>query len=198
MKTCSILSNSCPYLQTKKKMRSQESMYKCAHLGGKWGKRQRGLECPLERQISNLDLVPGIPVLPYKWNFPINASDWTCKYNRGKHQLEILYPAEESTLRVYNLYWGLRNSLLFLSTGLSKGFPGGSEGKASACNAGDLGSIPGSGRSPGEGNSNPLQYSCLENPMDREAWYYSPWYYSPWDCRFRHNWAIACLLGLSK
>ena len=48
--------------------------------------------------------------------------------------------------------------------------PGGSEGKASACNAGDLGSIPGSGRSPGEGNSNPLQYSCLENPMDREAW----------------------------
>ena len=49
-------------------------------------------------------------------------------------------------------------------------FPGGSEGKASACNAGDLGSIPGPGRSPGEGNGNPLQYSCLENPMDREAW----------------------------
>ena len=45
-----------------------------------------------------------------------------------------------------------------------------SEGKASACNAGDLGSIPGSGRSPGEGNGTPLQYSCLENPMDREAW----------------------------
>ena len=50
------------------------------------------------------------------------------------------------------------------------GFPGGSEVKASACNAGDLSSIPGSGRSPGEGNGNPLQYSCLENPMDREAW----------------------------
>ena len=43
------------------------------------------------------------------------------------------------------------------------GFPGGSEVKASACNAGDPGSIPGSGRSPGEGNGNPLQYSCLEN-----------------------------------
>ena len=41
-------------------------------------------------------------------------------------------------------------------------FPGGSEGKVSACNAGDLGSIPGSGRSPGKGNGNPLQYSCLE------------------------------------
>ena len=48
---------------------------------------------------------------------------------------------------------------------------GGSEFKASACNAGDLGSIPGLGRSPGEGNGNPLQYSCLENPMDRGAWW---------------------------
>ena len=55
------------------------------------------------------------------------------------------------------------------------GFPGGSEVKASAFNAGDLGLIPGLGRSPGEGNSNPLQYSCLENPMDRETWLgYSP------------------------
>ena len=46
------------------------------------------------------------------------------------------------------------------------GFPGGSEGKASACNAGDLGSIPGLGRSSGEENGNPPQYSCLENAMD--------------------------------
>ena len=51
-----------------------------------------------------------------------------------------------------------------------KGFPGGSEGKASACNAGDLGSIPGSERSLGEGNGNPLEYSCLGSPMDRGAW----------------------------
>ena len=49
------------------------------------------------------------------------------------------------------------------------GFPGGSDGKASASNAGDLGSIPGSGRPPGEGNGNPLQHSCLENPMDGGA-----------------------------
>ena len=47
------------------------------------------------------------------------------------------------------------------------GFPGGSDGKASACNAGDLGSIPGSGRYPGEGNGYSLQYSCLENSMNR-------------------------------
>ena len=44
-------------------------------------------------------------------------------------------------------------------------------GKESACNAGDLGSIPGSGRCPGEGHGNPLKYSCLENPMDRGPWW---------------------------
>ena len=51
-----------------------------------------------------------------------------------------------------------------------KGFPGDSDGKESACNVGDPGSIPESGRSPAEGNGNPLQYSCLENPMDGGAW----------------------------
>ena len=49
-------------------------------------------------------------------------------------------------------------------------FPGGSDGKASACNAGDLASVPRLGRSRGEGNGNPLQYSCLGNSMDRGAW----------------------------
>ena len=58
---------------------------------------------------------------------------------------------------------GNKWSFLFLLFG---GFPGGSDGKASACNVGDLGSIPGLGRSPGEGNGKPLQYSCLENSMD--------------------------------
>ena len=55
-------------------------------------------------------------------------------------------------------------------TSYYKGFPGGSNGKAFACNAGNLSLIPGSGRSPGEGNGNPLQYSCLGNPVDRGAW----------------------------
>ena len=52
---------------------------------------------------------------------------------------------------------------------LQMGFPAGSEGKESTCNAGDPGSIPGSGRPPGEGNGYPLQYSCLENPMDQRS-----------------------------
>ena len=51
------------------------------------------------------------------------------------------------------------------------GFPGSSDNKESACNAGGPGLIPGSGRSPGEGNGNPLQYSCLKKTMDRGAWW---------------------------
>ena len=54
---------------------------------------------------------------------------------------------------------------------MRQGFPGGSDGKESACNAGDPGLIPESGRSPAEGNGNSLQYSCLENPMYRGAWW---------------------------
>ena len=57
-----------------------------------------------------------------------------------------------------------------LPTPVFMGFSGGLDGKESAHNAEDLGSIPGLGRSPGGGHGNPLQYSCLENPMDRRAW----------------------------
>ena len=65
---------------------------------------------------------------------------------------------------------GLSSVILVALSPVNQGSPRGSGGKEPACNAGDLGSIPGSRRSPGEGNGNPLQYSCLENPMDREAW----------------------------
>ena len=61
-------------------------------------------------------------------------------------------------------------SLVEIEDGKEMDFPGGSEGKELACSAGDLGSISGSGRSPGEGNGNLLQYSCLEHSMDRGAW----------------------------
>ena len=61
--------------------------------------------------------------------------------------------------------------VLWASAEVTEGFPGGSGGKESACNVGDLGSILGLGRSPGKGHGNPLQYSCLENPMDRGAWW---------------------------
>ena len=66
------------------------------------------------------------------------------------------------------LCWAVVN---YINITCGMGFPRSSVGKKSACNAGDLGSIPGSGRCPGEGNGNPLQYSCLENPMDRGVWW---------------------------
>ena len=91
-----------------------------------------------------------------------------------------------SRLQLLTLFWKVCNStypqeslvlgfldvpkLKYVKVMVVRGFPGGSDGKESAYNAGDLGSIPGSGRSPGEGNGNPIQYSCLENPTDRGAW----------------------------
>ena len=67
--------------------------------------------------------------------------------------------------------WGKNgNSDRLYFLGVPNNFPGGSDGKVSFYNAGDLGLIPGLGRSPGEGNGNPLHYYCLENPMDRGAW----------------------------
>ena len=66
-----------------------------------------------------------------------------------------------------SIHWSDRYQCLY-----SEGFPCSSVGKESACNAGDPGLIPGSGRSLGEGNGNPLQYSCLENPMDRGALFF--------------------------
>ena len=63
-----------------------------------------------------------------------------------------------------------QNDVLWTYKVVKLGFPHSSIGKNSSCNAGDLGLIPGSGRSSGEGNGNPLQYSCLENPMDKGAW----------------------------
>ena len=73
-----------------------------------------------------------------------------------------------------NLKATLYTPLTTLFTNPSKGFPrnyaDGSDGKESVCNVGDLGLIPGLGRSPGGRHGNPLQYSCLENPMDKGAW----------------------------
>ena len=63
-----------------------------------------------------------------------------------------------------------RGITLLTEVHMVRSFPGGSDGKKSACNVGDPGSVSGSGRSPGERNGNPLQYACLENPMDSGAW----------------------------
>ena len=66
---------------------------------------------------------------------------------------------------------GVRPMPFGVSVTYCRGFPGDSDGEEPACNVGDPGSNPESGRSPGEGNSNPLKYSCLENSMDRGTWW---------------------------
>ena len=84
---------------------------------------------------------------------------------------ECSCPHKKLYKNVYNMFtYNCQNLTVITMSFLA--FPPSSVGKESICNAGDMGSIPGSGRSPGEGNGNPLQYSCLENPMDRGA--YSP------------------------
>ena len=79
--------------------------------------------------------------------------------------------------------WSYVLSLIFTwgQSQTTVGFPGGSEDEASVCNAGDPGSIPGLGRPPGEGNGNPLQYSCLENSMNTGAWWATVQGFTEWD-----------------
>ena len=95
---------------------------------------------------------------------------WTWNWKEAKmpinsriHQSIVVFPA----------CWNTTQHWKWITTYYNKkrGFPGGSDGKESACSAGDLGSTPELGRSPGEGNGNPLQYSCLENSMDWGAWW---------------------------
>ena len=128
----------------------------------------------------------------------LHRKDWSpCKRKEFSFQSAFGLKAATltvglSSLLVCSAQFGLASPYHYLSQSLKiylcvhththththhiRGFPGGSDGKESACNAGDLGLIPGSERSPGEGNGNPLQYSCLENSMDKRRLVgYSPW-----------------------
>ena len=94
----------------------------------------------------------------------------------------------EETFTSHTYRWGFIQDTLWC-----RGLPHGSVGKESACNAGDMGSILGSGRSPGEGNGNPFQYSCLENPRDRGACRLSPWLHAdPSPALTEHVWGDLC------
>ena len=90
--------------------------------------------------------------------------------------VKILHCKLSWDILIFNLYPVFIGHIRYMKLSIKytainrRGFPGGSDGKESACNAGDLGSIPGLGRSPGGENGNPLQYSCLENSMDRGTW----------------------------
>ena len=88
----------------------------------------------------------------------------------GVHLFTLVICGAGSHPPVYGLI-GQRNMHVYLGGSVVKGLPRGTSGKESACNTGNLGSVPGLGRFPEEGNGNPFQYSCLGNPMDRGAWW---------------------------
>ena len=89
-----------------------------------------------------------------------SITSWQIDGKKWKQWLTLFFWAPKSLWMV----------IVAIKLKILTGFPGGSQVKASDCNVEDPGSIPVSGRSPGEGNGNPLQYSCLENPMDGGAW----------------------------
>ena len=132
----------------------------------------------------------------WRWLRDRTELNWKCydeeiKQRKAIESVESVLEHPKTSIRFYDSPEGLKGlrkllQLLFIICKECKlklsekkrcnpgaggwGFPHSSVGKESACSAGDLGSIPGMGRSPGEGNGSPLQYSCLENPMDRGAW----------------------------
>ena len=127
-----------------------------------------GLPCPSPGDLLNPETESRSPALqadslkselPGKSSYSMQAqfSPW------AKLSLLLNGPCTKNRLYISQMFL----DLLYIRWA----FPGGSDSKESACNAGDLDSIPGLGRPPGEGNGNPLQYSCLENSMDRGSWW---------------------------
>ena len=105
--------------------------------------------------------------ITYMWNLKYDTIELIYKTETGSQRSDLWLPRGRDGGK--RLDWELAVSRCKLA------IPHSSVSKESTRNAGDPGSIPGSGRSPGEGHGNPLQYSCLENPMDRGAWQYSLW-----------------------
>ena len=101
----------------------------------------------------------------FLFSTPVNSRTRNFCYKSDLSKSASVHPNNPWLLGAVLCYVGCLTASLVSS----QGFPGSSDGKESTCNEGDLGSIPGSGRSPGEGNGNPLQYSCLENLKDGES-----------------------------
>ena len=123
------------------------------------------LTCPSEEVEGVERRAGGIPEHPLQnvSTLSLGGALWA-----SAQRLCVSLPCCQLVCRVLFFFYSF--VYLFILVCLFMGFLGGSDGKESACNSGDLGSIPELGRSLGEGNGNPLQYSCLENPMDRGTW----------------------------
>ena len=108
--------------------------------------------------------------LPAMWETRIQSLSWEDPLEKDPLQYSGLENSTDCIVHGVTKSWARLIDFHFQII-KSVGFPGSSDSKESVCNAGDSGSIPGSGRSPGEGNGYPFQYSCLENSLDRGAWW---------------------------
>ena len=135
------------------------------------------------RRTHRTQHMVGLMAVAYMFLCPHNSNGSCYGLNHGPQPfLKFIYWS--SNPQYLNL-WQFGDKAFKRNLSKNEGFPGGSDGKESPCNSGDPGSIPGSGRSPREGNGYPLQYSCLENPMDRGA----SGLKSMGSQRVRHSWA---------
>ena len=120
---------------------------------------------PMNTGVGSLSLLQGI-----FWTQDSNQGLRHCRWTL--HQLNYQgSPLQCTHISKHHVVAFKHTQFLYVKDICKCCFPGGSVGKPSACSAGDPGSIPGSWRSPGEGNGNPFQYSCLENSMDRGGWW---------------------------
>ena len=131
-----------------------------------------GQENPLKEGMAPTAVF--LPGKSHEKRSPEDCSPWVHKESHMTEWLTLslfrLVSFSCRTLAFWKWITNITWAIFILTMTKYMDFPGGSDDKASAYNAGDQGSIPGSGRSPGEGNGNPLQYSCLQNSMGREAW----------------------------
>ena len=134
----------------------------------RWGWGQKWLE-EWSRGLSGMLLTYSFSIWVLgPWAFLVMKIHQTVLLGHVHFFLYVYYTSIKTTIKMRRtLSW---KTLVCVHIHIKGGFPGDSDGKESACNAGDPGSIPGLGRSPGERNGNPLQYSCLENSMDGGAW----------------------------
>ena len=126
----------------------------------KWGRQD------LVEESNPTGSTAGERAWPWSSRFPEKDSTSEISLQHGSGRMEHLWPKGRS--RRHSIHD--KSGYLWFVHSMEQGFSNGSDGQESPCSAGDLGSIPRSGRSPGEGNGKPLQYSCLGNPMDRAAW----------------------------